>query len=361
MEISAYLKIIKKRWRLVAFGLVATVAFTALFVNGQASVYESSGTYVVRPRSVDVDDAARAIDTLVRGVEINSTFANIASSNLIKSRARESVDSSISTSGLKTSGRVITGTNILELSVTGEDPDAVHALATAVGDVTVSYIQDLDEIFELTPLDAPRVPKVPVGPNKGLTIMIGVVLGALLGVAIAVLAEVVGSGHGSDVETDGGSSADAPSRADLERLDADEFGQLFAQQLVRADQQEGSFTLGMLTLEHDPSSTQNARGDPATAELEQLALLNIPAYSDQWKVVSLGNASFAVMESELPSDEAEELVMAWLRVWKAAIRVTELVDVDLNGSVPHTSIGVSSYGSADGLDRLSVPAGGQIA
>ena len=361
MEIARYLEIVKKRWRLVALGMVATVAFTALFVSLQESEYESSGTYVVRPRSVNVDDAARAIETLVRGVEINSTFANIAGSNLIKSRARELVDASISTSGLKTSGRVIAGTNILEFSVTGEDPNAVYALAAALGDVTADYVQNLDEVFELTLLDPPRVPKDPVGPNKTLTMMLGVVLGAFLGAALAVGAETLNPGQGSDAESDSGSSADPPSGVDLELLDEDEFGQLFGEQLARADAEHTSFTLGMLTIERGRSSAQHAKGNETSAELRQLARFNMPSYSDHWRVVSLGEASFAVIEVEMPADEAEELVTAWLRVWKAAIRDTELADVDLNGSVPHVSIGVSSYGSADGIDKPSVSAEDQIA
>ena len=361
MEVATYLEIIRKRWRLVAIGMVATVAFTALFVSNQESVYESSGTYVVRPRSVDVEDAARAIDTLVRGVEINSTFASIASSNLIKGRAKERVDPSIDTSGLKTSGRVITGTNILELSVTGEDPTAVHALAVAVGEITVSYIQDLDEIFELTLLDPPRVPKIPVGPNRPLTIVIGVFLGALFGAALAVGTEAFISGRDPDFGPDSETGVTGPSGADLDVLDENEFGQLFDQQVLRAHAEQRSFTLGMLTIAHDPASTQNAKGASASAGLEQLARLNMPSYRDQWQVVSLGEASFAVIESELPTDESEELLMAWLKVWKAAIGVTELADVDLNGSAPHVSIGISSYGGMNGIDEASVPAGGLTA
>jgi capsular polysaccharide biosynthesis protein len=356
METAAYFQIIKKRWRLVAIGMVATVAFTALFVSFQPSVFESSGTYVVRPRTANVDDAARAIDTLVRGVEINSTFASIASSKLIMSRAKDLVDSSINTSGLKTSGRVIAGTNILELSVIGEDANAVHALAVAIGDVTVAYIQDLDEIFEITPLDAPRVPKAPVGPNKPLTMMIGVIMGALLGAGLAVGIEMLSPDRGSDVESDHGSSADPYSGADLELLDENQFGQLFGEQLARADAGQTTFTLGMLNVDSGHSSAQNSKGDPTSAELARLARRNMPSHSHHWRVVSLGDASFVVIVSDLPANEAEELVTAWLKVWKAAIGMTGYADVDLNGSVPHISIGVSSYGNADGLEKPSVAA-----
>ena len=360
MEVATYSEIIKKRWWLVAIGMAATVAFTALFVSFQPSVFESSGTYVVRPRTADVGDAARAIDTLVRGVEINSTFANIASSKLIKSQAKDLLDASINTSGLSTSGRVITGTNILELSVIGEDANAVHALAVAIGDVTVAYIQDLDEIFEITPLDAPRVPKTPVGPNKPLTMMIGVMMGALLGAALAVGVEMLSPDRGSDVESGSGSSADPSSGADLELLNENQFGQLFGEQLARADAGQTSFTLGMLTVDSGRSLAQNAKGDPTSVELDRLAQHTMPSYSHHWRVVSLGDASFAVIASDLPADDAEELVTAWLKVWRAAIGVTGYAGVDLNGSVPHISIGVSSYGNAEGLEKPSMAAEASI-
>jgi hypothetical protein len=49
-----------------------------------------------------------------------------------------------------------------------------------------------------------------------------------------------------------------------------------------------------------------------------------------------------------------------LKVWKAAIGGTGYPGVDLNGSVPHISIGVSSFGGADGLEPPSLAAEGSI-
>ena len=118
--------------------------------------------------------------------------------------------------------------------------------------------------------------------------------------------------------------------------------------------------MGVLTLNHVPSSAEDSNGDAASVDLDQIARLNMPAYRDQWQVVSLGNASFAVFESGLPADEAEELLMAWLKVWKAAIGVNRPAELEDDRSESRVSIGVSSYGSADDLDKMGVSAGKPI-
>jgi capsular polysaccharide biosynthesis protein len=350
MEFKTYLEIVKRRWKIAAVALVATVAFTGMIASGQEPVYESAGTYVVRPRPVADGDTVRAIDTLVRGVEINSTFARIASSDLIKAGARERVDPGVDTSGLKTSGKVVTGTNIIELSVSGGDPDAVYALSVAIGDETIAYIGQLDETFELAPLDEPRLPKKPVGPNTPLTIATGVFLGLLLATGLAVGVEVLTARPDAD--------GDAAVGEGIEILDEDEFESMFHEQLSLARRQGTSFTVGLLTAARDTPIRRRGSTDLEALEFDQLVRSSMPLYRRSARIVSLGNAKYGVIETELPSAEAEELLMVWLTVWKAAIEVADLsnANVDSDGTV--VSIGVSSYGSTDHPDTPNLRAVG---
>jgi len=349
MEFKTYLGIVKKRWKIAAVALVATIAFTGLIASGQEPVYESTGTYVVRPRPVADGDTVRAIDTLVRGVEINSTFARIASSDVIKTGAKDRVEAGIDTSGLKTSGKVVTGTNIIELTVSGPDPDAVYALAVAMGDETVSYIGQLDETFELAPLDAPRVPKEPVGPNTPLTIATGVFLGLFLAAGIAVGLEALTAKAGADTE-------DAVNGIEL--LETGGFDSMFHEQLTHARRHGTSFTVGLLTAVREGPISRRRSSEAETLEFDQLVRSSMPLYRRNARIVSLGNARYGVIETELPSDEAEELLMVWLTVWKAAIEVAELSDATLGSDGTTVSIGVSSYGSTDHPDTPNLHAVG---
>ena len=142
---------------------IATILFTLAFVSGQSNTFESTGTWVVRPREGESGEVVRATDALNRGVEINSTYARIARSDVIKGRAKEDlISNGVPTSGLSVVARVVPGTNIIEIGAKGHDPVAVTAYASAVGDQTAEYLDETGEVFQLQLLDAPEEPKNPL-------------------------------------------------------------------------------------------------------------------------------------------------------------------------------------------------------
>jgi capsular polysaccharide biosynthesis protein len=158
-------------------------------VAAQSATYESSATFVVRPRPVDPSLDARAFDALIRGVTINTTYASIARSQLIRDRADEQLDPGARRDDMSVSAKVLTDTNIVSISVKGPDPDNVVDLATAVSVETIEYVNGLSDVYVLEPLDEPTRPGSPVATNKVLTILVGLVLGVVLGVGMAMLVE----------------------------------------------------------------------------------------------------------------------------------------------------------------------------
>jgi uncharacterized protein involved in exopolysaccharide biosynthesis len=191
MDLTYYLRVVGRHWFVAVIGLVITVGLTAVFVQRQPSVYQSTGTMVVRPRPVNTEDGVRAIDTLTRGVEISSTYATIARSDLIRDRAKANIDPELDISGTSISSEVVTSTSILEVSVTGGDPDVVHALAAEVTRQTVAYVGELQEVFELQIIDEPQLPDDPIAPNRPLMLATGAVFGIIVGVLFALIAEAV--------------------------------------------------------------------------------------------------------------------------------------------------------------------------
>jgi uncharacterized protein involved in exopolysaccharide biosynthesis len=189
MELTYYFRIIGRRWPLVLIGLLLTIGLTVVFLQRQPLVFRSTSTVVVRPQTVDSEDGVRAIETLTRGVEITSTYATIARSDLIRGRATERLDPTLDTSGTEVSSEVVTATSILEISVTGGDREVVTALASAVAHEMVAYVGELQNVFELQILDEPQLPDGPIAPKEKLILGTGVVLGAVVGIVFALLAE----------------------------------------------------------------------------------------------------------------------------------------------------------------------------
>jgi GGDEF domain-containing protein len=126
-----------------------------------------------------------AFNALSRGVEINSTYAAIARSDAVEEAAADALGES--SGGLDVDSDVITGTNMISISVRGEDPDRLRPFSEAIGEEAISFIGGMDDAYLLQLLDPPSEPGAPVGPNKTLTIAAAAIFGLLLGGVLAFL------------------------------------------------------------------------------------------------------------------------------------------------------------------------------
>lgn len=215
MELRRYIEVTRRWWWLVGLAFIVTAAVTVSSVASQTPTYASSATFLVRPRSDDASEDARAFDALIRGVTINTTYASIARSDLVRNRAEERMDPEARADDMSVSARVLTDTNIVSLSVKGPDPDHVLALANAISAEAVEYVNGLSDVYVLQPLDEPTRAEGPTATNRTLTISIGVVLGLALGVGLALLVEYLRKG-GAPPRSRGATAHDgeAPSPGD---------------------------------------------------------------------------------------------------------------------------------------------------
>jgi diguanylate cyclase (GGDEF)-like protein len=191
MEIKTYWRILKKRWQLLLFGFAVVFVITLILTIRQPAVYETSTTFVIRPRVTEgavSDDIVRALDIVSRRVEINTTFAEVATSRLIKRQAIDRLElTSEEQQGLNVSARVVGGTNVMEITAEGHDPEVVRDFANAVGVETVSYVSQLYDVYELEPLDEANLPGKPSQPNMLVNLVLGSILGLAFGACLIFL------------------------------------------------------------------------------------------------------------------------------------------------------------------------------
>jgi capsular polysaccharide biosynthesis protein/GGDEF domain-containing protein len=313
MELKDYVQIVRKRWWLVAATFVATTILTLLFVNAQPWIYESTTTLVVRPRTSISEDAVRAIDILSRRVEITSTYSNIARSRLIRDRAIEALElTSEERSGLKVTGRVVTGSNLLEIGVLGTDPDTVAAFARTVGNETLAYIAGLDEAFELTVLDEARTPTRPIAPNKRFTVVLGAAFGLVLGVGLALLVEKLGWPVPGGVRFS--RTPRSADRFNIVDRDTNVYNEAYL--LMRYDQEiarsrrSDPVCLGFLEVQARDTET-GVLGTPSRRNLRAVVETIQPTVRDEDLLAHLGSGSFVVMLPEVDPEYAEQLLEEW--------------------------------------------------
>lgn len=309
MELRRYLEIVGRRWWMVASAVAVTTLLTVLLVVQQPWVYGSSGTFVVRPRSVDSAEVVRAIDTLIRGVEINSTYATIARSSAIRDRAKERLGPEFDAAGLSVDSDVMQGTNVLEISVRGPDPESAATFAGAIGAETVAYVGELEDAFELNPLDLPEVNEVPVGPNKTLTVVTGLLFGAMLGVVATIVADQIArtgdKRRDADEPEPGWRTAliDVPTGT----FHDDYFMMRFSEEMSRAKHSGRAFAVGLLRfvvpgemIDRDHTLLLRAAADATSA------------WRREEDVVShVGGETLAVLLPDMGIGQANRIVEEW--------------------------------------------------
>lgn len=191
MEMKAYWRILKRRWWLLLFGFAVVFGVTWYLTSRQPPIYEASATFVIRPRVSEGsmgDEFVRALDIVSRRVEINTTFAEVATSRLISDQAEAGLGlSPAEKEGLDVNARVVGGTNVMEISAEGRDPAIVRDFANAVGVETVNYVSKLYDVFELEPLDEATLPRKSSRPNVPLNLAMGGIMGLALGACLVFL------------------------------------------------------------------------------------------------------------------------------------------------------------------------------
>lgn len=316
MEFRRYIELIRAHWGIVVLAFAVTTGLTALLVAQQEWVYESEGTFVVRPRTVQTEEIVRAFDTLNRGVEINATFAAIAESDLVRRRAQEAVEGP--TSGLRISADVVAGTNMVEISVRGISPERVHAFAVAAGAETQRYVSELNDAFVLEQLDPPQLPNSPVGPNKALTIAVGTVFGLVLGPMLAVVLDYIGEATGRSTTF----NVIDPSTG---AYNAEYFKMRFKEELARIERTTRNFSVGEIRIRtrEDPPAIPNAQS------LRQIVDTIASATRAQDVICATEPGTLSVLFPELPAHACELLLKDWKLLIEMGIE-DELFDVDIS-------------------------------
>lgn len=315
MELRRYLDLIRAHWGVVVLAFSVTVGLTTVLAVQQPWVYEAEGTFVVRPRSVEADEIVRAFDTLNRGVEINATYAAIAESGLVKQKARDITGES--TQNVKIGADIVPGTNMIRIAVSGTDPETVYDFAVAVGDETQQYVNQLDDAFVLASLDEPDLPDQPVGPNKALTIGVGVVFGLFLGAFLAVFLDYLGEATGKKTTMNIIDPATGAFNSAYFKLRLDE-------ELARIEGSARLFTVGEIRA-HTRSDPPEV---PETDQLRAFVTEISAATRTEDIICATSPGVLSIIFPELPAQACERLLEDWRVLLEASSEGTPLkVDV----------------------------------
>lgn len=192
MEVRMYFQILKRGWWIIA--LTVLVAFiTALMISYfETPRYEAVARFIVTPGIDLTSDRYQVLSSLntLDNQVITETYAEVMNSERIYSEAIAFLQiQETDLAGYEYEAEVISSTSVLELTVTGTDPEMVAKLASAVGSRTINFIRQLNQGYNFDFLDIPVPPSEPYSPNPLLNGGMAIVLGLVGGILFAVLSE----------------------------------------------------------------------------------------------------------------------------------------------------------------------------
>jgi diguanylate cyclase (GGDEF)-like protein len=153
--------------------------------------YRAVARFIVTPGTVLTDryQVLTSLNTLDNQV-ITATFAEVMNSDRIYAEALSFLQlQPIDLEDYKYKAVVVSNTSVLELTVTGPDPEMVANLANAIGYRTINFIGQLNQVYNFDFLDIPAPPVEPYSPNPLLNGSLAIVLGLIGGIVLTIVSE----------------------------------------------------------------------------------------------------------------------------------------------------------------------------
>jgi diguanylate cyclase (GGDEF)-like protein len=154
-------------------------------------IYQTTARFIIVPNASLTSGQAvlDSLNTLDR-VTVVTTYAEIMNSqrvyadtlHLLNLEPKNLID-------YKYQAVVLPDTSILELSVTGPNPEAVATLANSIGYETIDLTRGMKQIFDINFLDIAQPPLIPISPQPLQDAIVALMLGLIGGAAVVILSE----------------------------------------------------------------------------------------------------------------------------------------------------------------------------
>jgi len=191
MEIRLYFQILRRGWWIILLTILVALA-TALGVSYMmVPRYQAVARFIIAPGSVLItgNEVVAGLNTLDRQ-SVTTTYAEVMNSNRIYNDALLSLQlRAEEVRGYDYEVEVLSNSSVLELKVAGPDPQVAALLANALGNQTIIFTRNLNQVYNVEFLDRAVVPGEPISPRPMLNASLAIVLGLICGAAFALLNE----------------------------------------------------------------------------------------------------------------------------------------------------------------------------
>jgi len=194
MEVKLYFRMLQRNWWLII--LTAMVALTVSLTLSYLATPQFSAVarFIIVPSSslTSGADVVRSLDTLDRR-SVVATYAEVMNSSRILENATNflNLDMAATLKDYSIQAVDLPDSSVLELIVSGPDPQLAAQLANAIGFQSITFTRSLNLIYELNFLDTAIPPLLPFSPEPLRDGVVAVFLGLAVGAILAVVSEQI--------------------------------------------------------------------------------------------------------------------------------------------------------------------------
>ncbi len=193
MEVKLYLQMLRRGWWIVILTVLVAVNVALVASYFSTPMYLASARFIVSPNSnlVTGRDVITSLEALDKR-SIVSTYAEILNSTRIYNETVQVLRlDPLDLEDYTVITVVLPDANILELSVSGTDPNTTALLANQIGQRAISNISVLYLAYNITMLDPAIAPIEPFSPQPVRDLSLALALGVVGGAALAILSEQI--------------------------------------------------------------------------------------------------------------------------------------------------------------------------
>jgi len=193
MEIRLYFQMFRRGW-----WIVALTTLTALLVSLVASYlttpeYQAMAQFILSPNALQT---ASSPGLLFQGLQtidnqsVTTTYATVMSSQQIYNDALTFLQLQPKELIAYTyKATVLPNSDVIQLDVTGPDPQMTAKLANAIGYETINFTRNMNQVINIDFLDMATPPILPSSPQPLRDALLAALLGVIVGGILIILSE----------------------------------------------------------------------------------------------------------------------------------------------------------------------------
>ena len=194
MEVQLYFRMLQRNWWLILLTAMVALAVSLTISYLAIPQFNAVARFIIVPSSslTSGADVVRSLDTLDRR-SVVATYAEVMNSSRILTNAANflSLDATAILKDYSIQAVDLPDSSVLELTVSGPDPQLAALLANAIGFQSITFTRSLNLIYELNFLDTAVPPELPFSPEPLRDGAVAVFLGLAVGAILAVLSEQI--------------------------------------------------------------------------------------------------------------------------------------------------------------------------